>query len=370
MRTSQRSLLGVFVFSAIAGGALIGLLGRQPAASAGSAPALTGNYIYRFEPPAQTFITITLPDTSQPGALVVSGSNPTHVWITEPSSNRLAHLVYTGTTSTTGTADFQLTELAITSTVNSQPYRLTLQGSELWFTERGANRIGRLDTTGTDYPDEFYDHGLAANAGLADIKVAPNGWVWVVGQASNQLIRLVVTSTDEYAFTAYTHTLLIAPYGLAIESSNSIWFTLPGTHRIGQFAPSYGLFLWPYGLPTNSQPTEIVAAPDMAWISDPQINRIGQVEVGTSTIVNLYGPIDHPVGLASGPPDVFWTTQQNQLGVLGKLVYTSPMSTHVDSYPFPTSGVFPTGIAVASDNGVWSAAYVPVRVCLPAIFRN
>jgi streptogramin lyase len=211
---------------------------------------------------------------------------------------------------------------------------------------------------------------LAANAGLADIKVAPNGWVWVVGQASNQLIRLVVTSTDQYAFNAYTDTLLIAPYGLAIESSNSIWFTLPSTHRIGQFTPSHGMFVWPYGLPAKGQPTGIVVDPDTAWVSDPRLNQIGQVEIDTLTNVNLYGPIDHPVGLASGPPNVFWTTQQNRQGALGKLVYTSPMSTRVDSYSFPTTGVFPTGIAVASDNGVWSAAYVPARVWLPAILRN
>jgi hypothetical protein len=52
------------------------------------------------------------------------------------------------------------------------------------------------------------------------------------------------------------------------------------------------------------------------------------------------------------------------------LVYTSPTSTRLDSYPLPTRGVFPTGIAVASDNGVWSAAYVPARVYVPTILRN
>jgi streptogramin lyase len=366
LHTSQRSLLSVFAFSAIAGGILIGLLGQQPAASAGAAPALIGNYIYRFEPSAQTFITISLPANSQPGDLVVSGTNPTHVWITEPSSNRLAHLVYTDTTDH---HDYQLTERSITSTVNSQPYRLTLMGDEVWFTERGANRIGRLNIH-TGQLDEFYGNGLASNAGLADIKVAPNGWVWVAGQSSNQLIRLVVTSTTQYAFNAYTHTLLIAPYGLAIESSNSIWVTLPDTHQISRFTPSHDLFIWPCGLTTNRQPTGIVVTPDMAWFSDPQLNQIGQVQIGTSPVMNSYGPIDRPVGLASGPPNVFWTTQQNLQGALGKLVYTSPTSIRLDSYPFPTPGMFPTGIAVALDEGVWSAAYVPVRVYLPTILRN
>jgi hypothetical protein len=113
-----------------------------------------------------------------------------------------------------------------------------------------------------------------------------------------------------------------------------------------------------------------VAFPDMAWFSDPQLNQIGQVQMGTSPVVNLYGLIDRPVGLASESPNVFWTTQQTPQGALGKLVYTSPASTRLDSYPFPIPGVLPTGIAVAADNGVWSAAYVPVRVYLPTILRN
>lgn len=364
MRTSQRSLLSVFVFSAITGGFLIGLLGRQPAASAGTASVLTGNYVYRFDPRAQTFITISLPDNSRPGDLVVSGTNPTHVWVTEPGCNRLAHLVYTNTEA----GGYQLTEWSITSTVGSQPYRLALMGDEVWFTERGANRIGRLNAAGQ--LDEFYDNGLASNSGLADIEVAPNGWVWVAGQLSNQLIRLVVTSTDQYAFTAYTHTLLVAPYELAIEDSNSIWFTMPDTHRISQFIFSHESFVWSFGLPANGQPTGIVVTPDMVWISDPQLNQIGQVQIGTSPVVSSYGPIDRPVGLASGPANVFWTTQQNPQGTLGKLVYTSPTSTRLDSYPFPTPGVFPTGIAVAADDSVWLAAYVPVRVYLPSVLRN
>jgi len=192
----------------------------------------------------------------------------------------------------------------------------------------------------------------------------------VAGQASNQLIRLVVTSTSQYAFNAYTDTLLIAPYGLAIESSNSIWLTLPSAHQISRFTPSHGLFVWPCGLTTSRQPTGIVAATDMAWFSDPQLNQIGQVQVATSPVMDSYGPIARPVGLASGPPNVFWMTQQNSQGALGKLVYTSSISTRLDSYPFPTPGVLPTGIAVASDNGVWSAAYVPVRVYLPVTLRN
>ena len=44
MRTIQRSHLGVLVFSAIAGGILIGLPGRQLAARA--APVLADNCIY------------------------------------------------------------------------------------------------------------------------------------------------------------------------------------------------------------------------------------------------------------------------------------------------------------------------------------
>src|SRR3972149_4326300 len=137
------------------------------------------SFLFRFDAATQTFYTYTLPFGSIPSGVVVTGTNPTQVWVAEYGRNQIGHLVFTDTSHVTWT------EYPVTSTSNSGPYRIAIAGNYVWFTERGANRIGRLDTT-TGQIDEFYGNGLAPNAGLADIQVAPNGWIWATGQWSNQ----------------------------------------------------------------------------------------------------------------------------------------------------------------------------------------
>jgi streptogramin lyase len=89
------------------------------------------------------------------------------------------------------------------------------------------------------------------------------------------------------------------------------------------------------------------------------------------TLSNLvYYPITRPAQLASESPDVLWFTQQDERGQVGRMVYTSAVDYHLSSYPLPTSGLQPTGIAVASDKGVWFVAFAPYRVFLPMVVRN
>jgi len=329
------------------------------------------SFLFRFDSSAQTFYTFTLPLGSMPNSVAISGVNPSHVWVTEPGRDRIGHLVYTNTD------DIAWTEYPITSTNDSGPFRLVVDGNYVWFTERGANRIGRLNTT-TDRLDEFYDHGLSPNAGLADIKVAPDGTVWTTGQWSNRLVALTITSTTDYAFHEYTHTVLMSPSGLAIGSGDSIWVGVSGAPRIVLFTASIGQFVYgPFESPTDSAPTDLVYFFDnrgktasIVWFSDLQNNSVGRLVLSTLSWIEYFGPITCPVGLASESPNVFWVTQQDERGAIGRLTFTNVLSTQIDSYPLPTSGLFPTGIAVAPDQGVWLASYMPLRVYLPIILQN
>ncbi len=349
---------------------LAGLPVVQPA-SAGrnsvvsSMPVPQSSYLFRFDPAIQTFYTFTLPIASIPYGVAVTGTNPTHVWVAEFGRNRIGHLIYTNTN------DVHWTEYPVTTTANSGPFRITVHGNFAWFTERGANRIGRVNAA-TGQIDEFFGNGLSANSGLADIEVAPNGWVWAAGQSSNRLVRLVVTPTVGYAFQEYTHTLLVGPFDLAVESSNSIWFTSPDDHKIGRLTPSDGSVLQPFGFPPDSRPYAIVAIPanDLVWFSDIERNGIGQVQIGTLTNLSYYTPTMRPADLASESPTRFWFTQQSEQGAVGRFIYTSTVSTRFDSYPLPTPGLRPTGIAVASDKGVWFGAFAPARIFMPLVLKN
>jgi streptogramin lyase len=187
----------------------------------------------------------------------------------------------------------------------------------------------------------------------------------------------VVTSTTDYGFHEYQDLNLLSmagSFGVAVESNESIWYASPSAHQIanldvvqGQVTGDPSVF---YG---DALPTEIVIAAPYAWYSDWQRNAIGQVEIGTWAMIRDYGAASRPTGLAIESPNVpvrLWYTQQDERGAVGRFTYTSTVSTSFDSFPLPTRGLRPTGIAVAADKGVWLAAFMPVRVFLPVVLKN
>lgn len=324
------------------------------------------SYLFRFDPTSQTFFSFILPNTSIPYGIAVTGTNPTLVWIAEYGRDRIGHLVFTDTN------DTWYTEYPVTSTVNSGPYRLALDGNWVWLTERGANRVGRLDTTTGEFV-EFYGHGLSPDSGLADIGVAPDGAIWTAGQTSNRLIQLIVTSTTDYAFNEYTHTLLSGPSGVAIapgiSPSYDVWFTAPSARRVGRFTPADGSFAITF-LPLDSRPYEIAHMAGYMWFTDLGHNSIGQIELGTFPILNVFEPVSRPTGFAIESSRVMWMTQQNEQGGLARFVYTPTQASTFDYFDLPVSELRPTGIAVATDSGVWFAAFAPVRVYLPIVIKG
>ncbi len=373
-RAEPRWLIAVAIIGAVAlvmGSLLAGLQPTHAQRAAGATAMSPGtSYLYRFDATAQTFITIPLAPGSQPIGLAVTGTHPTHVWFTEYGRNRIGHVVYTGT------ADYQLNEYLITSTTDSGPYRLTIDGSDVWFTERYANRVGRLNAA-TGQLDEFYGHGLSPNSGLSDVKVLA-GWVWIGGEWSKRLVRLTVASTQTYTFTEITDTLrpdfTVAPHSLAVDSiDNLIFFTVPDAaldnNKVAQYEPFNSLFEWATGFLTDSMPMEAVIVPGQLWLSNLSRNVLDQIEFGTLTIVNSNGPITRPVGLAAESARVFWATQQTASGAIARLIYTPTQPAAVDSYPVPTLGLQLTGIAVAADHGVWFAAYRPRTQYLPIVLK-
>lgn len=301
-------------------------------ASLHSTPAVAGpiatgaSYLFRFDANAQTFVTIPLPTGSTPIGVAVTGTQPTHVWLTEMGRNQIGHVIYTDTN------DYQLIEYPVTSTSSSAPFRLTIDGNEVWFTERGANRIGRLDAA-TGQIDEFYGHGLSPNSGLSDIKVAPDGKVWASGEWSNRLIALSITSTTDYSFREYGDAFVIHPTGIAVRGSDDIWFASPGAHRVGWLWFDYGQphFFYPSHLitPTEDSPIDLIYLPltwtpkyspdtGEVWFTDMQMNRVGRVGLGTVTGISSYFPISRPFCIANEINEwarrVVWITQQDDYG--------------------------------------------------------
>jgi streptogramin lyase len=336
-----------------------------------TAAAPRPGFLYRYDPVAQSFFTITLSNNALPIGVAVTGTNPTEVWVADYGLNQVTRVVFTST------VDHVQTTYAITSTAGSGPYRIAVHGTDVWFTERGANRVGRLNAV-TGQLDEFYGHGLSPNAGLSDIKVASDNTVWIGGQTVQRLIRLTVNSSSNYTFTEYADTLrpypnfVVEPAFLAIDESNQVWLTAPDKnyYQIAHFTPSTGDFVWPT-LPIGSQPEGVVAIGGYAWCADRSRNVIAQVVYQTYTYVNSFGPITHPMEIAAESPNVFWVTEDDGRGSIARLVYTtSVVSFQISSAALPAAGLRLTGIGVVPNSGVWVAAYTPVQVYLPLVLRN
>jgi len=323
------------------------------------------SFLYRFDPNTLGFFTRTLTTGSLPIDVAVTGTAPVRVWVTLAGTNKIGRLVYTSTSQTAWN------EYAITSTANSRPFQLALRGNEVWFTEQGANRVGRLNAL-TGQIDEFFGNGLSSNSGLAGIDLAPDGSVWLAGQSSNRLIRLVVTSTLNYSFQEYVPGNVNGPFGIAVESNSRIHFTAPVSDRVGFLTPSTGAVVLAPGIPSGYYPSDIVWDPSNAatWFSEPPGNHIGLFFVGTLGIPAQFGPITRPVGLSRVSSNTLWVTQQDSLGQLAKLVYTPPSGVAVTSYPLPTVGLHPTGVARVNDGSVWLAAYAPERIYLSQLMKS
>jgi streptogramin lyase len=307
--------------------------------------------------------------------VAVTGTSPTHVWVTEHGLDRITHVVFTNT------ADYMQTSYSITSTANSGPFLITVDGSAVWFTEREANRLGRLDAA-TGQIDEFFGHGLPANAGLADLNVAPDGSIWIAAQSARRLYRLVITSTSEYAFqeflTGVNITTTVGPFGIDVvpgfsPASYQIAFASPEGNRVGLLAPGGPSVVIAGAIPAGFLPTDIIygASQDFLWFSEPGIDRLGLSFKGTlASVPTQIGPIARPAFLSRMVNNTLWLSQQDLSGQLARFVYNGPGIHTFTSYPFPPLGLQPNGVALADDGQVWVVAYRPERLYLPMLFRN
>lgn len=359
----------------ILGLALLALWGvarslQTPALAANSAALNTTNVLYRFDPGTQTFITIPLPIGSWPTDLEISGTNPTQIWVADSGLGQITRILYTST------LDYHITHFSAATTVSNQPYRLAIGNGRVWFTARNTNRIGRLDpATGTI--DEFTGNGLPANAGLTDIKVAPNGRVWIGAESARQLLRLTVTSTVSYAFRAYTDTLRpsywVAPYAIALAGNDYVLMTVPTaptpTLRLARLTAALGLFEWPT-LETNSFPQDVNVLPGEIWFSDRQRNELVQLALETMTTLNPHGPISKPTGLTTESSSSFWSILQTTPAALGHLSYGGqpPVDT-VTTFNLPDARLTSSAIGLAADGGVWLSAYRAI-LYLPIIQKS
>jgi virginiamycin B lyase len=324
------------------------------------------SYIYLFDSTISSFaFTFTVPTEGAEArdVTIVPGSGCQEVWFTEPGVDRVGRLVYTDT----DTFAFQ----EYTLTAGSRPLNLAAGEGFIWFTEAGSNRIGRLEPT-TGQVDEF--DIPTADSHPADLDIASDGSIWFTEMIADRVAHLAVTSTIDYTFTEYAGPTMTSgrPYGIVVDG-NSIYIAQIHNDRVTRFTPPDSWVDIMFNLPGISIPEGpyklVRDSSGKIWGTERDGNRVSKFTYSTFPVITSYSltPSDsQPTGLAADANNHIWFAQ-SAVGRIGRLI---PSPVQKDYYPLPSPGLIPTGIASDNAGGIWILAQMPHQIYLPMILRG
>jgi virginiamycin B lyase len=232
-------------------------------------------------------------------------------------------------------------------TRGSYPWGITVGPDDnIWFTEVGANKIGRLTRNGV-----LKEFQVTGALGLLGICAGPDGRLWFTCSTSdrigrittNGVIRLfdiphppwprrvpwaITASPDQNSLwfagvgyrvsrittsgtitTEYLHENGRNFYDIAVGPDNNLWYTDGGWDAVHRRDPASGALttytLEPYGLPTD-----IAAGPDDAmWFTQYTVGRIGRFAMDGQLTEAFVGD-NLPWGITTGPEGAMWFTEQ------------------------------------------------------------
>ena len=294
------------------------------------------------------------PIAGKPLNLVVEA--PGRLWFTMPDENSIGSLVVDGAGDATFTAYPALT-------ANSEPYDLVYDADNqlIWFSQRSANRIGRLDmATGAITEPVVLETGRRP----AGIALAPNGLLWFVESNANKLASYDPSAQmlQEYDYTPFNITGNAELEDVAVENNDRIWLTAPKDSEVVQFVPSNNRFFRSFFLSRlgTEEPFSIALSTNgRAWVTDIGSNQVSVYSPGTLTFWARYGfrsTESMPVGIAldtnSSSNNVLLT--QNASGRLARLPDLSNTADNPLELPVAQASR-PWGIAVDDNGSVWVA---------------
>jgi streptogramin lyase len=366
------SLLLTAVLVMIAG---MSVMAAEPVAKVDSAATLGNGFILRFDPTLTQFQVITLPTVAgrprQPHSLaVISHSTNDEIWYTDLGTDRIGRLIYTTTN------EYAFTEFDLP--VGSEPFDLVANNGYIWFTARSGNWIGRLEINTTQlvtFPVP------TANSTPWSIDIGSDDSIWFTEKAASKLGRLIVADTNNFTFMEYpTLGTDAQPQGLTVVHQSLfdlVWYSETVSPNrlvmldLAQLPPNNYIATEP--LPSPSYPVNLAHRGDNIWFTQLLANKVSRILLGTFTDI-----VSYPVPTANSQPydlvvdsnkDVWFTERVG--GHLGR--HRNGVSV-LDEYAVPAylRPIWLQGTALASQNSntIWLAGFVPHSVYLPAILKG
>lgn len=322
--------------------------------------AICNNVVINEAPPpspstAGTFSQMaTLTRDSGPTDIAVGSDN--NLWFTEQGADKIGRI----------TTEGQVTEFplpAVSPPESRSPWGIALgPDGAMWFTENSGNKIGRITTSGTitEWPTT---PTLSNPLGIA---VGPDGALWFAETGRDQKIgRIIATgeSDPEYMITEYAiPTPDGGPWGITAGPNNdsALWFTEDNAGKIGRITTG-GSFT-EYALSRNSTPEGIVAGPDGAvWFVENGIpGKIGRITNGGEiTEYEIPTTTGEPVNITVGQDGALWFTEQDG-SKIGRITPSGIISEYPVEFSPPAEGDL-WGITNGPDGAIWfthTAGYI------------
>jgi virginiamycin B lyase len=168
-------------------------------------------------------------------------------------------------------------------------------GRDVWFSDRGTGRLGRID--GTGHVVEYQVPGEADGAG-PNGQVEVNGRIWFSDPFTNRIGQLNPVTGRFVMYDVPTPDSW--PLGITAGPDGAIWFTEREAAKVGRMTPAGGFTEW--SLDDGAFPNRIVVGPDGAiWFTElyaGDSGRVGRIANDTLTETAVDGG---PVGITVGP---------------------------------------------------------------------
>ena len=214
----------------------------------------------------------------------VAVQNSTRIWFAEYSGHAIGLLNLTAI-QYGGQSFYNVTQWILPSTRGSDPGPQAVVWSDstgLWYVDYSRDVVGNIPRPLESRIREWY---LETDSHPWDIDTDSNGNIWFTESGRNRIGKLNPDTNEVTEFLIPT--VGSEPFGIAVDYSNRVWFAEHGTNKIGVYVPGANRFTeftrtqsgTPYAISTDSEGQPPI------WFTDVAQNKIGKVDpyIGLTT---------------------------------------------------------------------------------------
>jgi streptogramin lyase len=233
---------------------------------------------------------------------------------------------------------------------STNPYSIVVgPDKNLWFTESGGEKIGRITTSGviTQFP-------IPGAQSLLGLTSGPDGNLWFTDQLTGKIGHISTSGTGIKEFALPKGSF---PQGITAGPDGNLWFVEQkqnGFFKVGKITVSgaiteyatnvnVGIF---QAYPPVGNPAVITAGPDgNLWVTNSQNLAVKEIwRISTDGTITPHPTKDYPLSVAAGPDGNLWATESAHVAK----ITTAGAETE---YAITSGGW--SGICTGPDGNIW-----------------